>query len=319
MSEPHDPRSRRDTLKLLGAAGLIAAASPLAGAQSATASSAPTAPARTNPGFYTLPVGAYRAIVLSDGQSAPGPALPNWGANPELQDQFVAALRENFLDPAQYINNFNPMLIDTGNERVLIDTGRGATQGRLLANLAAAGYAPADITTVFLTHGHGDHIGGVTTSGALTFPNARLVMGETEFNSWASQAQPNAAVQANLIALKDRFTLVGEGASIVPGVTTVPAYGHTPGHLAVHVDNGGASLLHLADAGGHYVLSFQFPGQYLGFDMDKAQAAATRARLFDQLATDRTMVVGYHFAWPGVGYVQRAGNAYRYVPAFQVL
>ncbi|WP_027481858.1 MBL fold metallo-hydrolase [Deinococcus pimensis] len=309
---------RRDALKLLGTAAALGAASPLALGQAQQAAPAATGNTPGNAGgFYKFKLGDFTVTVLSDGQATGGTALPNWGANPDRQDVYAQTLRDNFLDPANFTNNFNPMLVDTGTQRVLIDTGRGGEQGQLTANLARAGYRPQDVTVVFLTHGHGDHIGGVTTApGTLRYPNARLVMGEAEFGYWASQAQPNAAVQNNLIANRARFTLLGENAEIVPGLTTVPAYGHTPGQFAVLVRSGQSQMMHLADAGGHYILSLQYPEQYLGFDMDKPTAVATRARLFDRAATDRLMVVGYHFAWPGVGYVRRAGNAYQYVPGF---
>ncbi|AFZ69015.1 MBL fold metallo-hydrolase [Deinococcus peraridilitoris] len=316
QDSPETKLARRQALKLLGATGLAAAGSSLATAAAQAQQAAPAATARNGAGFYKTKVGDFTVTILSDGQSAPGPALPNWGANPDLQEQFQASLREAGINPAQYQNNFNPMLVDTGTEKVLMDTGRGGEQGQLLANLAAAGYQPTDVTTVFLTHGHGDHIGGITRGGALTFPRARLVMGESEFNFWASQAQPNAAVQNNMVALKDRYTLVQAGAQIVPGLTTVAAYGHTPGQLALLVRSGNQQLLHLADAGGHYVLSFRYPQQYLGFDQDKSTAVATRNALFNRAAAENLRVVGYHYNWPGVGYVRKAGNAYDFIPTY---
>ncbi|RDI95342.1 MBL fold metallo-hydrolase [Meiothermus sp. QL-1] len=297
--------SRREALKVLGAAGVTA------GTLGAMAQPSPPLP--NGAGFYRFRLGEYTLIVLSDGQTPPGNAFPNWGANPGRQAEFEAALRENFLEPTQFINNFNPMVIDTGRQKILVDTGRGQA-GRLLSNLANAGLRPTDINLVFITHGHGDHIGGLVQGGQPVFANAQHLIGETELEFWLSQANP----PANLLALRDRFTRVRPGAEIAPGVTAVDTAGHTVGHLAVQVSSGGQTLWHLGDAGGHYILSFRFPDHYLGFDANPQQAVATRARLWQTAAAERIMVVGYHFAWPGVGFVRRAGNAYEFVPAFFV-
>ncbi|MGK0619512.1 MBL fold metallo-hydrolase [Meiothermus cerbereus] len=299
--------SRRQALKLLGTTGAVA----VAGTMPAMAQQTPAMP--NGAGYYRFKLGDFTLTVLSDGQTPPGNAFPNWGATPGKQAEFEAALRENFLEPTQFINNFNPMVIDTGRAKILIDTGRGQA-GQLLAHLANAGLRPADINTVFITHGHGDHIGGLLREGQPVFANAQHVMGEAELQFWLSQATP----PASLVALRERFTLVRPGAEIAPGVTAVDTSGHTVGHLAVQVSSAGRTLWHLGDAGGHHILSLRFPDHYLGFDANPQQAVATRARLWQAAAAERIMVVGYHFAWPGVGYVRRSGNAYEFVPAFFV-
>lgn len=270
-------------------------------------------------GFYRFRLGGFTVTLLSDGQVT-GPAFPGWGANPGRQEVYAQFLREHFIDPARAVNNFIPMLVDTGRNKVLVDTGNGPGGfargvGRLATHLQLSGISSDEIDTIFITHGHPDHINGLTGGGAPQFPNARLVMGETEYNFWAGQPNPSEAVRTNLVALRSRFTLVGPQHEIVPGVTAVPTPGHTVGHMAVLVTSGGTGLMHFGDAGGHFLLSLRFPEHYLGFDADKELVVKTRREMFHQAAADRLIVVGYHFPWPGVGYIRRRETHFEFVPA----
>ncbi|MEF2278625.1 MBL fold metallo-hydrolase [Deinococcus sp. YIM 134068] len=334
MSDQPDPSAvvtpaeqsvnRRDTLRLLGAAGLVTAAAPLARAQTAPPSQTtppaqapaaqPTPPVNGN-GFYRQRIGEMTAITVSDGTAPLAAVLPTWGANPDRQAEFADTLAEYGLPATNSVNHFNPVVIETGANRVLIDTGRGGANGQLVANLRRAGIDPAGIDTVFITHGHGDHIGGLTTGGQPTFPAARHVIGAAEFQFWTTQANPNAAVQANLIGLRDRFALIQPGAEIVPGLTAVASPGHTLGHLAVRATSGDQGLMVLGDAAGHYVLSLRHRGSYLTFDTDGALAARTRQRLFAQAVDEKLWVTGYHFPFQAIGHLRRMiGGGYAYEP-----
>lgn len=267
-------------------------------------------------GFYRLQVGGITAIVLSDGQSAPGPLLPSWGANPELQEAFRRTLQEHFLNPEATRNNFNPVLLDTGPARLLVDAGRGAPSGgRLLEHLALAGYAPEEITHVFLTHGHPDHIGGlVDGEGRPVFPRAQLLMGEVDLDYWLKN--PSAAVNRALVPLRERIRSVRDGEEILPGVQAVASYGHTPGHMSLEVLSQGRRLFIFGDAAGHFLLSLRFPQAYLGFDMDRELVVRTRARLFQKVSQEMSLVTAYHFPWPGLGYIRPSGEGYEFVPVF---
>lgn len=302
--------NRRDTLKFLGGAGLAASAG-LGLAQG----QAPAASQNGN-GFYRQKVGGFTVTVISDGAANLAQVLPSWGANPDLQDAFRKTLEENFVPAQNGLNHFSPVVVDTGKNKVLIDTGRGGTAGQLVNNLRNAGFNPADIDTVFITHAHPDHVGGLTANGAPVFPNARLVIGDTEFAFWTSQANPSAAVQANLIALRERYTFLKAGQEVVPGISTVASPGHTVGHLSALVASGSAQMMIFGDAAGHFLLSLRHPGAYLGFDANGPQAAQTRQELFRRVAAERVPVVGYHFPFPSGGYIRQAGSAFEYVPLF---
>jgi glyoxylase-like metal-dependent hydrolase (beta-lactamase superfamily II) len=315
--ETGTPRvSRRQALALAGSAGLAVAA----GAWPTLARAQTPQPVANGGGFYRFRLGGVTITLISDGQTV-APTFPNFAANPDRQQVYAQYLREHFVDPDRFVNNFIPMVVDTGRNKVLMDTGVGpggipGGLGRLPAHLQAAGIRAEEIDTIFISHGHPDHIGGLTTADRRpAFPNARLYMGETDFNFWTTQPTPSASVQANLIALRERFALVRPNQEIVPGVTAVSTPGHTVGHMALLVTSGDAKLMHFADAGGHWLLSLRFPEHYLGFDAEEELVVRTRAEMFGRAAAERMVVVGYHFAWPGVGYIRRRETYFEFVPA----
>ncbi|MCG6904685.1 MAG: MBL fold metallo-hydrolase [Rhodobacter sp.] len=225
-------------------------------------------------------------------------------------EEFEAASSANFIPTDKARFYFTPTVVNTGSETVLFDTGLSAA-GTLPA-LAAAGYAPEDIDVVVITHMHGDHIGGLMNEGAPTYPNARYVTGQVEFDAWASRE--NEGFEKNMRPLAEKTTFIGDGGSVASGITGMSAFGHTPGHMAYLLDSGGAQVLLMADTANHYVWSLTHPDWEVRFDMDKAVAAATRRKVLGMVAADRVPLIGYHMPFPGMGYVEARGDGFHYVP-----
>lgn len=270
-------------------------------------------------------LGSFRVLVVRDGMRASGAPSETFGIN-QSADAVGALLAENFLPADQFVNSFAPTLVDTGSEVVLFDTGMGeggreAGMGRLLEGLKYAGYTPDQISVVVITHMHGDHIGGLMEGGKPAFPNARYVAGRTEYDFWVNPErmgtpaeQGHQGVLAKVQPLAEKLTFIEDGGVVVPGITGLDAFGHSPGHMIFRVESEGRAIILTADTANHYVLSLQRPDWEVRFDMDKAQAAATRKKVFDMIATDKLAFIGYHMPFPAAGFVEKAGEGYRFVP-----
>ena len=99
------------------------------------------------------------------------------------------------------------------------------------------------------------------------------------------------------------------------GITAMAAFGHTPGHMAFHLESDGQRMVITADTANHHVWSLQHPDWEVRFDADKAAAAAARKTVFGMIAADRIPLAGYHMPFPAQGYVEPAGEGFCFVPA----
>jgi glyoxylase-like metal-dependent hydrolase (beta-lactamase superfamily II) len=295
---------------------------------------APTIPAlahtpqsgeRPQPSFYRLKLGTIEVTVVSDGTLA-FPAETLWGDRAEdARDLLTATFHTR--RPVEL--QVNTVLVNTADKLVLIDAGCGVdkfqkTTGRLLGNLAAAGYAPGDIDMILFTHAHFDHLWGISDSenASLLFPSAEFIASEAEIAFWSNPeladklppAQQARVTQTNLKLASRRLHLIKPGAEVAPGVTTFDTAGHTPGHISVHIGSGSEEMLLTGDVVVGSEVPFQHPEWPFGFDIDVPKGIKTRMAFLDRAATDRTLVGSYHLPFPGFGHVVREGSGYRWLP-----
>lgn len=264
----------------------------------------------TLPTHHRFRLGNFEVTALLAGtRTVPNPQ-EIFGLNASPED-FAAAAAEAFIpaDRAQFF--FTPTLVNTGAELVLFDTG--LNPAGITAALAAAGHAPDQVDVVVLTHMHGDHIGGLMAEAGPTFASARYITGSLEHNHWA--AAGNEGFDKAVRPLAERMAFLDDGGRVAPGITAMAAFGHTPGHMIYRIESEGRALVLIADLANHFVWSVGRPDWEVRFDMDKAQAAASRRAVLGMLAADRLPFIGYHMPFPAIGYVEARDDGFRYVPA----
>lgn len=261
--------------------------------------------------YRRLGLGQFNVTTLLAGTRTLEKPQETFGLNATPKD-FADLSKAAFIPADRGRNFFTPTLLDTGSKVILFDTGL-APEGTVAA-LEAAGYTPDQVDLVVISHMHGDHIGGLSANGTLTFPNADYAVGLAEFNHWAARGG-NEAFETKVRPLVERMRFMVDGESVVSGVTALRAPGHTVGHMVFMLESEGHGLMLTIDTANHFVWSLQRPDWEVRFDDDKQMAAATRRKVFGQIAADRIPFIGYHMPFPGVGYLEPAGDGFRFVAA----
>ena len=275
----------------------------------------------------TLQLGDGTVTVVSDG----GLTLPFSFLLPDRAGDEITALLQPHGLPADAVTpDCNLTLFRLGGRLVLFDAGAGPlfqdTAGKILDSLGTVGVDPSDITDVVFTHAHPDHIWGLIDDfEELVFGDAAYWISEAEWDFWQAdgtlEAMPEAR-QSFVVGARNRFDTIEDqimffkpGDEILPGIEAVDSSGHTPGHTSFMLHGGGESALVTGDAMTHPVISFERPDWQIGTDQDQEKGVQTRMALLDRLEADQTAMIGFHMPYPGIGTVERAGDAYRFMPA----
>jgi glyoxylase-like metal-dependent hydrolase (beta-lactamase superfamily II) len=279
------------------------------------------------PGYYRLMLGEIEVTALCDGSFSMDVGKMLTGVAPPQLD---AALARSFLkDPVE--TSVNAFLINTGSKLVLIDTGAGTlfgpTLGNLPASLKASGYQPEQVDEIYITHMHGDHVGGLVKDGKRAFPNAIVRAAQQEADFWLSKAHMDAAPADRKDGYQSAMSMVNPYVSagkfkpfngdteLVPGIRAVASPGHTAGHTVYVVESKGQRLVLWGDLMHVAAAQFPDPAVTIRFDTDSAMAAAQRKKVFANAAEHGDWVAGAHLSFPGLGHLSAAGSGYAYVPA----
>jgi glyoxylase-like metal-dependent hydrolase (beta-lactamase superfamily II) len=293
-----------------------------------TPSNAPQDAARRQaPGYYRYRVGDVEVTAINDGSGRR--PLEGFVRNAELS-QVQQAMQEAFLPVDALPITFTTLVLrGNGGGLTLIDTGNGdlgaPTSGTWMANFRAAGFDPSQVETVVISHFHGDHINGLRLKdGSAVFPKAEVMVPAAEWAFWTDDARMNQAPEAMKGAFQNVRRVFGPIAGdvkryeadkeLVPGLTSIAAPGHTPGHTAYMLSSGSGRLMIMSDITNHPALFVRNPDWAAVFDMDADQARATRRRMLDMAAAERAQVSFYHAPFPATGHIAKDGSGFRFVP-----
>jgi glyoxylase-like metal-dependent hydrolase (beta-lactamase superfamily II) len=270
------------------------------------------APVAAPPGEEAFSVGKFQLFALRDMLNV----LPNDGkifgkdAGPEKVEAF---LKEAGAPTDKITLSVDALLVKTPESVVLIDTGLGPKVGGvLMQSLAQTGVSADAVTDILITHGHGDHIGGLLTAdGKPAFPKAAIHMSAAEW-TWI-QSLP--ADKPYVDALGSAVKTFEPGGTVIPGFRSIAIAGHTPGHTGYEITSGDAKLLDIGDTAHSSLISLGHPEWVNGYDGDASVGEASREKELAALAASGEQIFAPHFPFPGIGTIVKSGIAYAWKPA----
>ena len=278
-------------------------------AEAGEAATPTIAPFRGGENVSPFAIGLLQAAALKDATFSPANDNRTLAIN-QSKAEVDALLREEGLPTDVLELSVQPLIVRTPDRVLLFDTGNGPS-GMLSASMSTAGVEAGAMTDIFISHSHGDHVGGlVGADGGLAFPNAAI---HISVNEWEAM-QANAQLATLVTAVSPRVATFEPGAELVPGaVRAVDIQGHTPGHSGYLVTSGQASLLYIGDTMHHSVISVQRPDWTIAFDGNAPLAQESRRALLSSSAASGQRIYAVHFPFPGLGSFENRDGTFVWV------
>lgn len=209
---------------------------------------------------------------------------------PDAPDSLIAELGLEEGIPA----SVSAFLVKTDGKEILFDAANGAPDSQLMPVLESLQTTADEIDYIFITHLHGDHIGGLLKEGEAVFSNALVYINKTEYDAWmAMEGRQSEGLRNICNAYGERVKTFTPEDELPCGIEAVEAYGHTPGHTAYRV---GDALI-AGDVMHGTALQARYPEFSAGFDMDKEMSVKTRRAIL-KMAEEGVKVYGMHFPAP---------------------
>jgi len=279
------------------------------------------------PGYYRMMLGDFEVTALLDGTLDLPVTQLLTNTTPAMTKKALA--RSYLKEPVE--TSVNAYLINTGDKLVMVDAGSGVlfgpTLGKLIDSLKAAGYRPEQVDEIYITHMHGDHVGGLMTGDKLAFANAVVRADKHDADFWLAKANMDAAPKdaqdsflgamnsINPYATAGKFKTFDGNTELVPGVRAMASHGHTPGHTTYVVESKGSKLVLWGDLMHVAAVQFPNPAVTILFDTDSKAAARERAKAYADAARQGYWVGAAHLAFPGLGHLRAEGSGYVWIPA----
>jgi len=269
--------------------------------------------------YFRFKLGDFNMTVISDFSAPLAASILGANQSEETIGTFFESL--NLLEPetGTVIHSFLILVLQYEDQTVVFDTGNGANSGgRLVSTLNALGNSAEAVNTVVMSHWHPDHINGLSHAGELVFPNAEVFFPQPDFG-FLSNA-PEDVIGEAMVKLQpaldaEAVSFYNGGDELIPGVTAIASPGHSPGHMAYMIESDGNSLIHMVDAAINAFANVANPTWFAAFDADPGMAVESRQMLMNMAVSEGIPVMGYHFPFPGIGYILPDVDGFRFIPA----